>query len=346
MESELSELRAASEDAAFWSDTQRATKIMRRMSALEADVMGWRQLADRIADALELADLSEADDAEMSSALATEVEALEAMAEKREGDLLMAGEYAEHDALLSIHAGEGGTESQDWAAILQRMFIRWAERRGFRWEVLDTTPGEEAGIKSVHLQIQGRHAYGLLRSERGSHRLVRISPFDSSSRRHTSFAKVEVSPSIDDDVEVDMREEDIRVDVYRASGAGGQHVNKTSSAVRMTHLPTNTVVSCQNERSQAQNRESCMRLLRARLLELQIEEQEAQRARLKGENVEAGFGGNRIRSYVLHPYQQITDHRTGVEVGNVDAVLDGDIDVFIDAWLRMQVGADTTAEPA
>lgn len=314
---------------------------MRRLTELRSEVDRWTGVEQRIADARELADMvaleAESDQPALVAELEGEVEAIDRLLADMERSLLFAGEYDGHDAILSIHAGAGGTDSQDWADMLLRMYLRWADRHGFTTEVLDSSPGEEAGIKSVTLTIQGSHAYGLLRSERGTHRLVRISPFDSAARRQTGFALVEVSPLITDDVAIDVREEDVRVDVYRASGAGGQHVNKTSSAVRMTHLPTGVVVTCQNERSQAQNRDTALRILRARLLELELEKREAEQARLKGQHVSAEWG-NQIRSYVLHPYQMVKDHRTDVETGRTQAVLDGDIDLFIDAWLRHQLG--------
>ncbi|RME42685.1 MAG: peptide chain release factor 2, partial [Chloroflexi bacterium] len=241
------------------------------------------------------------------------------------------------DAILAIHAGAGGTESQDWAQMLLRMYLRWAQNHGYRTEVIDQTEGEEAGIKSVTVQVSGRYAYGYLKAERGVHRLVRLSPFDASNRRHTSFALVEVMPLIDDDIEIEIDPNDLRIDTFRASGAGGQHVNKTSSAVRIVHEPTGIVVQCQNERSQLQNRETAMRVLRARLLELELEKREEEQARLKGEHVDAGWG-NQIRSYVLHPYQMVKDHRTGYETGKAQAVLDGDLDPFILAYLKSQVG--------
>ena len=254
---------------------------------------------------------------------------------------MLSGEYDSNDAVLAIHAGAGGTESQDWAEMLQRMYLRWADRAGMKTEVLDQMPGEEAGIKSTTISVAGRHAYGLLKSERGVHRLVRISPFDASARRHTSFALVEVSPILEDDVAVEIRDEDLRVDVFRSSGAGGQHVNKTSSAVRMVHEPSGIIVTCQNERSQAQNRATALKILRARLLELELERRETEQARLKGKHVEAGWG-NQIRSYVLQPYQMVKDHRTDHEVGNPQAVLDGALDDFMDAYLRDQVGEAAT----
>lgn len=342
MEASARELEAQSSAPEFWADPDSARRTMRRLTGLKADVEMWRGLEARIADALELGALAGEDPA-LEAELVVETEALDKAANAAETALMLAGEYAESDALLSIHAAEGGTESQDWAAMLLRLYLRWATLRGFTSEVLATTEGEEAGIKSTDLIIRGRHAYGLLRAERGTHRLVRISPFDGSARRHTSFANVEVSPVIEDDVSVEIRDEDLRVDVYRASGAGGQHVNKTSSAVRMTHLPTGIVVACQNERSQAQNRDTALSMLRAKILERQLEEREQQRARLKGEYVAGGFGGNRIRSYVLHPYQKVSDHRTGLETSDVTGVLEGGIDAFIEAWLRQQIGAEAPA---
>jgi peptide chain release factor 2 len=282
-----------------------------------------------------LADAEE--DPDLAAELQSEAEQLGTEINQAETTLLFSGEYDGYDAVLSIHAGAGGTESQDWAEMLQRMFVRWAERRGFDVSIVSTTPGEEAGIKSTTMEVAGRRVYGWLRSERGVHRLVRISPFDASSRRHTSFALVEVSPLIDDDVAIEIDEKDIRMDVFRASGAGGQHVNKSSTAVRLTHVPTGLVASCQNERSQVQNRATAMKILRARLVELELEKREVEQARLKGEHVEAGWG-NQIRSYVLQPYQMVKDHRTEVESGKTDAVLDGDLDGFMVAYLRHQIG--------
>jgi len=325
----------------FWSDPETARRTMRRLTELRTDVDRWTSVEVRIKEARELAELaaleSDAGQVTMAAALEDEVTAIATLLADMDRSLLFAGEFDDHDAILSIHAGAGGTDSQDWADMLLRMYERWADRHRFQLEILDRSPGEEAGIKSATVSIQGRSAYGLLKSERGTHRLVRISPFDSAARRQTGFALVEVSPLIADDVAVDLREEDVRVDIYRASGAGGQHVNKTSSAVRMTHLPTGIVVTCQNERSQAQNRDTAMKILRARLLEVEIEKREAEQARLKGQHVSAEWG-NQIRSYVLHPYQMVKDHRTDIETGRTQAVLDGDIDLFIDAWLRHQLG--------
>ena len=260
---------------------------------------------------------------------------------RMESRLLLSEPYDERPAIVSVHAGAGGTESQDWAEMLLRMYLRWAERNRYRTEILDQTEGEEAGLKSVTVAIDGRWAYGRLRSERGVHRLVRISPFDSQNRRHTSFALVEVMPQVPEDAAIEIDERDLKVDTYRASGAGGQHVNKTDSAVRITHLPTGIVVTCQNERSQIQNRERAMAVLRAKLVERAEEEREAEMARLRGEHVEAGWG-NQIRSYVLQPYTMVKDLRTGVETSNPSAVLDGDLDAFIEGYLRSRIGEVAT----
>jgi peptide chain release factor 2 len=293
-----------------------------------------------------MAELAE-DDAdagsELQADLASDLDALRADWSRMERQLLLSEPYDERPAIVSVHAGAGGTESQDWAEMLLRMYLRWAEGKRFRTEILDQTEGEEAGLKSVTFSLDGRWAYGLLRSERGVHRLVRISPFDSQKRRHTSFALVEVMPDVPADVSVEIDEKELRIDTYRSSGAGGQHVNKTDSAVRITHVPTGIVVAVQNERSQHQNRERAMAVLRARLVERQVEEREVERLRLRGEHVEAGWG-NQIRSYVLQPYTMVKDLRTGVESSNPTAVLDGEIDPFIEGYLRAQIGraADET----
>jgi peptide chain release factor 2 len=280
--------------------------------------------------------------AAMQGDLETDLATLQSDWKRMEGQLLLGGPYDASPAILSVHAGAGGTESQDWAEMLLRMYLRWAERQRFRTEILDQTEGEEAGLKSVTVAITGRWAYGRLKSERGVHRLVRISPFDSQKRRHTSFALVEVMPEVPDTVEVTIRDDDLKVDTYRSSGAGGQHVNKTDSAVRITHLPTGIVVTCQNERSQIQNRERAMAVLRAKLVERQMEEREAELAQLRGEHVEAGWG-NQIRSYVLQPYTMVKDLRTGVETSNPTAVLDGELDAFIEGYLRSLIGEGAPA---
>ncbi len=251
--------------------------------------------------------------------------------------MAFSGEYDARDAILTIHAGAGGTESQDWAEILMRMYLRWAERRGFATEILDTSPGDEAGIKRVAISLKGEYALGYLKSEHGVHRLVRLSPFDSDHARHTSFALVEVMPEAESDVEVNIKPEDIKVETFRSSGPGGQHMQKTSSAVRITHLSSGIIVSCQSERSQHMNKDFAFKILRARLLELEIEKREAEKARIKGKRIDAGWG-NQIRSYVLHPYRMVKDHRTGYETGNADSVLDGELDDFINAYLRYTMG--------
>ena len=288
-------------------------------------------------DLRELLALAESGDDQMLLAdVSSSAEALERRVHRHELDLLLGGPYADHNAIVGIHAGAGGTESQDWAEMLLRMYLRFAQRRNYKAEILDQSEGEEAGIKSATLSIEGPFAYGYLESERGVHRLVRLSPFDSAKRRHTSFALAEVMPEVEQDLEVTIDEKDLKIDTYRSTGAGGQHVNKTDSAVRITHLPTGIVVTCQNERSQIQNREVAMRILRSRLLERQIEAQEEAARQIRGEHVAAGWG-NQIRSYVLHPYTMVKDHRTDHETGNTTAVLDGDLDEFIDAYLRYRI---------
>ena len=304
---------------------------MKRISELRDDVEPIKSLMSRVNDALELAGL---DDESLRAELEPEVIGLESETTKREMGALLSGPYAKGNALLSINAGAGGTDSQDWAAMLERMYLRWAERRGFSAEILDRTEGEEAGIKSVTIAVNGRYAYGYLRPEKGVHRLVRLSPFDAAHRRHTSFAQVEVLPDMsDEDQDLQINPDELRIDIYRSSSAGGQNVQKNATAVRITHLPTGIVVSCQNERSQLQNRLNAMRVLKARLLEIKREEQDQQLAELRGEYVKAEWG-SQIRSYVLHPYQMVKDHRTEYETGNTQAVLDGDIDGFIEAYLK------------
>jgi peptide chain release factor 2 len=307
---------------------------MSELSKLSGDVDTHDRMAGRAADARVLFQLGaeEGDEATLREA-AAEVDRLETEIEALEVIALLGGEFDDHPAIVEVHAGEGGTDSQDWAEMLLRMYLRWCERRGFGAEVVDVTPGEEAGIKSATATVQGRFAYGLVAAERGVHRLVRISPFDASRRRHTSFASVDVTPEIEEGEDIEVDPDDLRIDTYRSSGAGGQHVNVTDSAVRITHLPTGIVVSCQNERSQMQNRAVAMRILKSRLLARAREEREAELEALRGEKRDIGFG-SQIRSYVLHPYQMVKDHRTGVEVGNVQAVLDGDLDRFVQAELR------------
>jgi peptide chain release factor 2 len=309
---------------------------MRELSALRQIVDRWEGFYSRASDALALSELAE-NDSEMLAELQAEANILETEYERQQFLLALSGKHDSDSAIFSIHAGAGGTEAQDWAEMLLRMYLRWAETRGYGTTITDLTPGEEAGVKSVTVEVDGAYAYGYLKAEKGTHRLVRLSPFDSSSRRHTSFAKVEVMPVLDEDIDVQIDPKDLQVDVYLSGGAGGQNVQKNATAVRIRHLPTGIVVSCQNERSQTQNRESAMRVLRGKLYELEQERLDAEKAALRGENVQADFG-SQIRNYVLHPYQMVKDLRTDVETGNVIAVLDGDIDMFIEAWLKQQVG--------
>ncbi len=308
---------------------------MRELTRLRRQTAIWEKLDARLKDAVELVQMGDDD---LRAELEAEVDAIAAIVDRLEFQALFSGQYDEEDALLAIHAGAGGTEAQDWAQMLQRMFIRWAESHNLAVDVLDESPGDEAGIKSTLMAVKGDdYPYGRLISERGVHRLVRISPYDSSSRRHTSFAKVEVWPDVAEDIEIEIDESDLRIDRFRASGAGGQHVQKNETAIRITHLPTGIVVSCQNQRSLVQNRETALKILKAQLFDLERRKQEAEISRLKGEDVDAGWG-NQIRSYVLQPYRMIKDHRTEHETGNVNAVLDGDLDPFMEAYLRERLG--------
>jgi len=298
---------------------------------LREEVEYWHSFDQRIQDAIELARLG---DETLRPDLESETEKLEKEGEKRSFTAMLSGRYDADDALLAIHAGAGGTDSQDWTAMLERMYLRWAESRGYQTEILDITEGEEAGIKSVTIAVNGRYAYGYLRSEKGVHRLVRLSPFDAAHRRHTSFALVEILPQIAmDDPEIEIDPNELRIDVFRSSGAGGQNVQKNATAIRITHIPTGLVVTCQNERSQMQNKENAMRVLRGRLMEIKEREQEKEISDLRGEYTKAEWG-SQIRSYVLHPYQMVKDHRTEFESGNIQSVLDGNLDAFMDAYLR------------
>ena len=316
----------------FWGDPEMAKDVSARFSRVEARVKLLEGLRGSLSDSEELLELAD-EDGDLLSEVEEELRRVEGVLEEQEVARLFTGEYDGGDAILTINSGEGGVDSQDWAEMLSRMYRRWAERRGFGLEVIEYTEGEEAGIKSATFGVSGEHAFGLLSAERGVHRLVRISPFDARGRRHTSFASVAVAPVIDDAMEVEIDDKDLKVDTYRASGAGGQHVNKTDSAVRITHLPTGIVVQCQNERSQHQNREVAMRVLRARLFELEREKRELEIAAQSGEKAEVGFG-SQIRSYVLHPYKLVKDLRTGEQTADVDRVLDGDLDAFIYAYLK------------
>lgn len=323
----------------FWDKPDEAQKLMQEMSGLKAQVERWRKVANRINDTLELAEL---DDNDLLDELAEEVEALQPIVERMSFQAMLSGPHDQENAFLAIHAGAGGTDSQDWAEMLERMYLRWAEQNGYKVAVIERSDGEEAGIKSVTLDIKGDYAYGYLQSEQGVHRLVRLSPFDSASRRHTSFVKVELWPDIQGEIDIELNESDLRIDSYRAGGAGGQHVQKNDTAIRITHIPSGIVVQCQNERSQKQNRERALQILKVRLMDVERQKQEAELAVLKGENVDAGWG-NQIRSYVLHPYQMVKDHRTDHEVGNTSAVLDGRLNDFMEAFLRSSVGGKNGA---
>jgi peptide chain release factor 2 len=318
--------------------------VLREADGLRSEIATWRELLSRADDLLAAVELLyEAPDAELEAELERDAAVLETDFARERTALLFSGEYDERPALLSISAGAGGTEATDWTEMLLRMYLRWAERHRFPTEILDQQEGEQAGLKSVTVAVDGRRAYGWLRAERGVHRLVRISPFDSQNRRQTTFALVEVLPEAEDDVEIELDWDEIRVDTFRSQGAGGQHVNKTDSAVRLTHLPTNIVAQSQNERSQTQNKEMAIKVLKARLLERALEEKEAEVRKLKGEHVEAGWG-NQIRSYVLHPYQMVKDLRTGYETSNTGAVLDGDLDAFMQAELERGIGEEAVAQ--
>ncbi len=301
---------------------------MRSLARLRKEVASWRELIRRADDALELASL---DDEELRADIEEEVSSIEVELKKRETRMLLSGRYDRDNAVLAIHAGAGGTDSQDWAAMLQRMYLRWTEKRGYKTEILDSSEGEEAGIKSVTILVNGEYAYGYMRPEKGVHRLVRLSPFDSAHRRHTSFALVEVLPQVVTDSDIVIDPNNLRIDTYRSAGAGGQNVQKNETAIRITHIPTGVVVTCQNERSQSQNKANAMRVLRARLLDIKRQQKDEELAQIKGDHVKAEWG-SQIRSYVLHPYQMVKDHRTNYEKGNADSVLDGDIDEFIEAY--------------
>lgn len=323
---------------AFWEDRERAEGVTRRVTALREKVDQVENLAAKLAQIQELWELALAErDDSLEEEISKELAELEGRVEEVAAETLLSGPYDRHNAILSLHPGAGGTESQDWAAMLLRMYTRWAEEQGFEVELLDYLEGEEAGIKSATLLIKGQNAYGYLKAERGIHRLVRISPFDAAGRRHTSFASVDVVPEVEFEDDIEIKPEELKIDTFRSQGAGGQYVNKTDSAVRITHLPTGIVVTCQNERSQHANRLAAMKILKAKLLERKMKKQEEELARLRGEQREIAWG-NQIRSYVFHPYSLVKDHRTGVEVGNVQAVMDGWLDPFIQAYLRKYAG--------
>jgi peptide chain release factor 2 len=329
--SRLAELEEELAKPDFWSDQQRAAKLSGEHTRVQRKLQRYNRLESNVTF------LAESVGTFPDEELLPVLQETQAELAQLQEDALFSGEYDAGDAVVTIQADAGGTDAQDWAEILLRMYLRWAERRGFKADVLDTSPGEEYGIKSATFTIKGDNAYGILKAERGKHRLVRLSPFDSAHRRHTSFAQVIVAPLLDDAVDIDIDDDDIRIDTFRSSGAGGQHVNKTDSAVRITHMPTNIVVSVQNERSQSANKETAMKILRSRLAEKAEEERDAELARERG-GVSMGFGGNAVRSYVLHPYQLVKDHRTDFEVGNTQGVLDGDLDGFIRAYLLQSAG--------
>lgn len=321
----------------FWDDQQKAQTVISEANSLKDQVNEFHDLNETYENlSLTYELVKEENDDELREELETEIVDLSTRLNQFELQLLLSEPYDKNNAILELHPGAGGTESQDWGSMLLRMYTRWAEKKGFKVETLDYLPGDEAGIKSVTLLIKGHNAYGYLKAEKGVHRLVRISPFDSSGRRHTSFVSCEVMPEFNDEIEIDIRTEDLKIDTYRASGAGGQHINTTDSAVRITHIPTGVVVTCQSERSQIKNRDQAMKMLSAKLYQRKIEEQEQQLAEIRGEQKEIGWG-SQIRSYVFHPYSLVKDHRTNTEVGNVHAVMDGELDSFIDAYLRSKL---------
>jgi peptide chain release factor 2 len=328
LESSVSELEEELGKPGFWDDQQHAAQVSAEHARLTKRLERYRRLTQEYQDAQELLAM----DGEMAAEIESSIAPLRQELDRLQEDALFSGEYDAGDALVTIHAGTGGTDAQDWAEVLLRMYLRWAQNRGFQTELLEASPGEEAGLKSATFTVRGENAYGILKAERGVHRLVRLSPFDQAHRRHTSFAQVIVSPLLPEDVDVEIDENDLRIDTYRASGAGGQHVNKTDSAVRITHFPTGIVVQIQNERSQGSNKQTALRVLRSRLVELEQEKREEELAKERGGSQQADFG-SQIRSYVLHPYQLVKDHRTDYETGNTQAVLDGDLDEFVREYL-------------
>ncbi|WP_407270700.1 peptide chain release factor 2 [Radiobacillus sp. PE A8.2] len=330
----IAELEEEMTDPSFWDDQQNAQKVINEVNGLKEMVHTFERHEEdheNLEVSYEL--VKEENDQDLRNELEEQAIELTAALNKFELQLLLSEPYDKNNAILELHPGAGGTESQDWASMLLRMYTRWADSKQFKVETINYLPGDEAGVKSVTLLIKGHNAYGFLKAEKGVHRLVRISPFDSSGRRHTSFVSCEVMPELDDDIDIEVRTEDIKVDTYRASGAGGQHINTTDSAVRITHLPSNTVVTCQSERSQIKNRETAMKMLKAKLYQLEIERQQQELNDIRGEQKEIGWG-SQIRSYVFHPYSMVKDHRTNYEVGNTQAVMDGELDPFIDAYLR------------
>ena len=335
---QIETLEAESMAGDFWSDNRKAQAHMQQLTALRDEVTTWEDIDEQLSDLHGIAELLEEEpDEALQQEIAGSLSEVEQKVEKLQFALMLNGEHDEKNAILSIHAGSGGVDAQDWAEMLFRMYLRWAEGHKFRTEVYDYMEGDEAGIKSVTIEVTGRYAYGYLRSEIGTHRLIRLSPFDAAHRRHTSFAKVEVLPDIEDTIDITIRPEDLEIDTYRSTGAGGQHVNKTDSAVRIRHIPSGIVVTCQNERSQIQNREVAMKLLRARLYERELRRREEETARLKGDFVQADFG-TQIRTVTVHPYNIVKDHRTNFETSDTEGYLNGDVDPFIFAYLQMKAG--------
>jgi peptide chain release factor 2 len=339
---EIEKLETESMAEDFWSDNRKAQAQMQHLGALREEVTTWESVAAQLDELHGLAGLLEEEpDEEMQAEVTQSLVQIEREVEKLQFSLMLSGEHDEKNAIISIHAGSGGVDAADWAEILLRMYLRWSEDHKFRTEIYDYNEGEEAGVKSVTVEITGRYAYGYLRSEIGTHRLIRLSPFDAAHRRHTSFAKVEVMPDIEDTIEITIRPEDLEIDTYRSTGAGGQHVNKTDSAVRMKHVPSGLVVTCQNERSQIQNREVALKLLKARLYELEVKKRAEENAKLKGEFVQADFG-TQIRTVTVHPYNIVKDHRTSFESSDTDGYLNGNVDPFIYAYLQAQAGGVTS----
>ncbi|MCH8825850.1 MAG: peptide chain release factor 2 [Chloroflexi bacterium] len=339
-EKQIEALEKEASEPSFWDSSSAAQHKMRRLSGLKEEVDSWRSLDEKATSLGELLALSiEEKDDSLRDTFSEELADIQRTLAELEFKLVLSGPYDQRNAIMALHAGAGGVESQDWASMLMRMYMRWAERRGYKGELLDVSVGEEAGIKSAVVQISGEYAYGYLKAERGVHRLVRISPFDSAHARHTSFALMEVMPEVEEGVDVVIKPDDLRIDVFRAGGAGGQSVQKNSTAVRITHLPTGIKVSCQNERSQHQNKEIAMRILMGRLVERELEEKAKEMAKLKGAHISPEWG-NQIRSYVLHPYKMVKDHRTNFETSDADGVLDGDLDEFMRAYLTSTVGPD------
>ena len=336
-EKELKELESKTTENDFWNDTDNSSKVLKQINSLKSKVEGFKKLNNELNNLLEMSELLQVEeDEELAKELLKSTYTLEKDIEKLEITTLLSGKYDNNNAILTIHPGAGGTEAQDWAEMLYRMYTRWANANGYEVKELDYLEGDEAGLKSVTFSVNGDYAYGYLKGEMGVHRLVRISPFDSGGRRHTSFASVEVLPEITDDIELDINPDDIKMDVYRASGAGGQHINKTSSAVRLTHIPTGIIVACQTERSQFQNRDTAMKMLKSKLLNLKEKEQKDTIDELKGIQMDIAWG-SQIRSYVFCPYTLVKDHRTNYEVGNVQAVMDGDLNGFIDSYLKFNL---------